>query len=35
MILDDPEDTDAIPPSWPGIFFLVIIAAILIGSIYF
>lgn len=35
MHLDEPEDTDAIPPSWPGLVFLLIIAALLIASTYF
>lgn len=35
MNLDEPADTDAIPPSWPGLVFLLIIAALMLASIYF
>lgn len=35
MNLDESADTDAIPPSWPGLVFLVVIAALLIASTYF
>jgi len=35
MILDEPEDTDTIPPSWPGVVFLLVIGALLIASTYF
>jgi hypothetical protein len=34
MILDQPEDTDAKPPWWPGLVLILIVAALLIASIY-
>jgi|APGre2960657404_1045060.scaffolds.fasta_scaffold13685_2 hypothetical protein len=35
MNLDEPTETDAMPPCWPGLALILIIAAMLIASIYF